>query len=286
MSIGGYRVMNRTVLFALYLGLACSPAAEAADFTVNSTTDSVDTVPGDGFCMTAAGDCTLRAAVQETNALFGPDRILLPPGLFVLQIGGPGEDVGATGDLDVFDAVEIQGSGATRTVIDGGGGDRVFHILGAAVINGVAIQNGRADVGGGVLIGPFRALTLIECVVWFNTAEGSGGGIHDSGRLDIVRSVIFGNRSGASGGGLTGGGRNVSTITDSWIVNNQAAFGGGIAFSGVAEIVVERSSIAGNRATESGGGIYSLRVTTEFEHGFEQSDRRLRRGHHPDFWLL
>jgi CSLREA domain-containing protein len=42
-----------------------------ANFTVNSAADSADAVPGDGACTTLAGQCTLRAAIQETNALAG-----------------------------------------------------------------------------------------------------------------------------------------------------------------------------------------------------------------------
>ena len=59
--------------------LACSAgAAHAATFTVTTGNDRVDTAPGDGLCiaqgLTAA--CTLRAAVQEANALPGADTIV------------------------------------------------------------------------------------------------------------------------------------------------------------------------------------------------------------------
>src|SRR5689334_17767092 len=37
-------------------------------FVVNSTEDATDLVPGDGRCATAAGKCSLRAAVQESNS--------------------------------------------------------------------------------------------------------------------------------------------------------------------------------------------------------------------------
>lgn len=48
-------------------------------FTVDVTTDDADANPGDGTCATSGGDCTLRAAIEETNALAnaaaGPDTI-------------------------------------------------------------------------------------------------------------------------------------------------------------------------------------------------------------------
>jgi CSLREA domain-containing protein len=44
----------------------------AATFTANSTADLVDANPGDGVCgANPAGDCTLRAAIMEANALGG-----------------------------------------------------------------------------------------------------------------------------------------------------------------------------------------------------------------------
>ena len=44
-------------------------------FTVNSTVDSPDAVPGDGICADALGLCTLRAAIDEANASGGADVI-------------------------------------------------------------------------------------------------------------------------------------------------------------------------------------------------------------------
>jgi len=40
-----------------------------ASFTVNDTGDGADATPGDGVCATAGAVCTLRAAIEETNAL-------------------------------------------------------------------------------------------------------------------------------------------------------------------------------------------------------------------------
>lgn len=68
------------LLFALF---GASPIS-AANFLVNDTGDGVDINPGDGDCWTGAWvtigsfgvhECTLRAAIQETNALAGEDTI-------------------------------------------------------------------------------------------------------------------------------------------------------------------------------------------------------------------
>lgn len=47
----------------------------AATFTVNSSADGPDTNPGDGVCVAERNACTLRAAIQEANALPGLDAI-------------------------------------------------------------------------------------------------------------------------------------------------------------------------------------------------------------------
>src|SRR5438445_13495796 len=53
------------------------PTAFAAGttFTVNVTGDGQDANPGNGICATAAGNCSLRAAIQEANANAGKDTI-------------------------------------------------------------------------------------------------------------------------------------------------------------------------------------------------------------------
>ena len=59
-------------------GFSPGPVAGASTFTVNSTADAVDAVPGDGICDTVVGPpviCTLRAAIEEANALAGADTI-------------------------------------------------------------------------------------------------------------------------------------------------------------------------------------------------------------------
>lgn len=69
-----------SALIVLILGLG-SATGYAATFTVNSLLDdtfSDDANPGDGICLDSFPDsttCTLRAAIQEANALTGPDRI-------------------------------------------------------------------------------------------------------------------------------------------------------------------------------------------------------------------
>ena len=125
--------------FTVVLLLFCSLLAGAivveaeATFTVDNTNDAVDANPGDGICATSEGECTLRAAIQETNALPGADRINIPVDTFTLTLSGLNEDAAVSGDLDISDDLSIYGGNDLPdepwTTIQGGQLDRVFHIL-------------------------------------------------------------------------------------------------------------------------------------------------------------
>ena len=151
------KIPNLVRIFSLALvsaslvgfGVASTPARAEAIFDVDTTADTVDTSPGDDICADSGGQCSLRAAIMEANALVGDDVIIVPAGTYTLTIAGSGEDLGATGDLDITDKVTLIGAGADITIIDGNGTDRVFDIAYGvtAVFNYVTITNG--DPGAG-----------------------------------------------------------------------------------------------------------------------------------------
>lgn len=89
----------------------------AVGFVVNSTEDLPDANPGNGVCAAAGGACTLRAAVEETNALPGSDTITVPAGTYPL-----------TDRLDIEDSVQITGAGMYTTVLDGQDAAEVMRI--------------------------------------------------------------------------------------------------------------------------------------------------------------
>ena len=96
--------------------LAGTPVA-ALTFNVNTTADTVDANTADGVCADAAGNCSLRAAIQQANFLAGADTINLPAGFYLLDRSGI-DDVAAVGDLDVTDTVEVVGAGTGQTTIE------------------------------------------------------------------------------------------------------------------------------------------------------------------------
>ena len=243
-----------------------------ATLSVTTTLDALDLDPGDGVCEIVGGGCSLRAAIQEINALDtagAPHQINLPAGTYGLTIEGSDESGSLTGDLNVRASVAIVGAGAANTTIDAGGIDRVLDVaLGNVTIQGMTIRGGvvGADeldfefTGGGIR--NQANLTLVDSVVTGNVA-GSGAGIANyGGTLRVERSVITGNgdASTSRGGGLFNYSYYDATdveIIESTISENRAIDGGGLmnsAYDGAANAVIRRSTISGNSAT-SGGAI-------------------------------
>jgi CSLREA domain-containing protein len=272
----------------LYLSLSAiisiaSFSASAVEFVVDSQSDTVDIANGDGVCATADNNCSLRAAIQEANALAGADTITVSPGIYKLAITGNAEDSAATGDLDITSVIAINGAGADQVFIDGMGIDRVFDIiynnslsiLGDATINGVTIRNGiTANSGFGGGIRSRGVLVLNDSNVDRNNSIPGGAGIHAAfygypinGRLEINRSVISNNTTQSDGGGIYI--ENIpAVIRDSVIRDNWNTFGsipiqgGGIyhissTFPSVS-LAIYNSSLYNNTATNKGGAIYSL----------------------------
>ncbi|HJZ71644.1 MAG TPA: fibronectin type III domain-containing protein [Vicinamibacterales bacterium] len=204
--------------------------AQAATFSVNSTLDAVDAIPGDGLCATAGGVCTLRAAIQEANALAGAHTIMVPAGTYTLTIRRVFLNDAATGDLDISSNVIIQGAGADVTTVRSAVFDRVFEVMpsGNATLRGLRITGGSPggdpSFGGGVFVD--GVVVIDQCAVVGNTS-GLGGGVFSSltGTATITNSTIAGNEAIINGGGidLEHGG----TLANVTISGNSAAFIGG-----------------------------------------------------------
>ena len=241
-----------------------------APFVVNSTLDAVDAAPGNGVCATAGGVCTLRAAVQEANALPGADVITLPAGIYMLTIAGTGEFLAATGDLNIFGDVTINGAGSATTIVDGNAIDRVFHLLGSTIaLNDLTVRNGNpAGSFGGCISFSASNFTLARSVVTGCSNASSGAGIFGGGTvafpstLTITDTTISQNVATVTGGGLDlsgdGGGGLTATIRRSTISGNVAGtFGGGISAT-QGTITIANSTITGNSATTSSGGAINV----------------------------
>lgn len=270
---------------------AAAPSAPSTIFNVNSALDATDTNPGNGVCETAPGNgiCTLRAAIQETNALGGADTINLPAGTYLLTLMGQNEDAAATGDLDITSDLTINGAGTGSTVINGNHIDRVFQAFAPFTIqiNDLTMQHGASDFGGGVYnVGLLTlenvqikhnsatingggvyvgggVVTLSNSLVYSNSAQSYGGGISNGSTVLIQNSVIQENEASSFGGGIYTDEN--TTISNSHIVSNTSSSGGGVylAYSPSSNhMLIAGSVIAYNYTSYGGSGIYSVGETT------------------------
>jgi CSLREA domain-containing protein len=183
------RNLMRVVALVGAIGLAAialTACQSPNSLQVTSMTDAPDRAVGDDVCASAAGECTLRAAVQEANARSGGARIELGSAQrYVLGVAGTGEDAAATGDLDITNKVDIEGHGST---IDGGQIDRVLHVTtaGSLSIHGVTITGGLADFGGGVRIDAGGSASVSASSISGNEANGAT-------RCYVVQGLTWGN---------------------------------------------------------------------------------------------
>jgi CSLREA domain-containing protein len=248
--------LSVAVVLALLVALAAVGArpAQAAEFSVTRTDDPVP-----GAC--APGDCSLREAIIAANALAGPDAITLPAGTYTLSIAGTGEDVAATGDLDITQDLTITGVGEGSTVIDGGAIEHVIQVdsllTGAtATISDVTIQNGSTTIsGGGINVRSPGTLTLTDSTLSGNTTTTShGGAIQNQGTATLTNVTISGNSApNGFGGGIDN--RGPATLTNVTVSGN-SAIGGGGGINNRDTLTINGSTISGNNATSgSGGGI-------------------------------
>jgi hypothetical protein len=276
----------------LLLGYARNASASpGVTFTVNTRLDGVNISIGEGLCdidATAPGQqCSLRAAIQEANATVAADTIILPAGLYPLDVLGAGEDAAATGDLDITEPLTLQGAGAGSTFINGNralasGYDRVFDIYADATISGVTIQDGRAIYAGAIRSS--ATVALVDTIVSGNDSDSDSGGIFNGGAMTLTNSQVISNTAATRAGGISnvhhltlvdsvvsgnstaigeaGGLHNftftsVMTLTNSTISGNIAARGGGLFNSG-GWVTVMGSTFSGNRAVDlHGGAVYN-----------------------------
>lgn len=232
-------------------------------FTVNTSSDTPDANIGDGNCVAiVSGLCTLRAAVQEANALSGRQTVLAP-GLYTITNTGSGDDTGATGDIDISDELNLFGSVAGASRIDGNAQDRLLDIRADAAVAHLRLQNGApgAANGGAVQVsgGLGNVATLIGLRLNANMAVHGGGIAVDNARAELFASLADGNLISGRGGGayLTGAGASLSLI-DSALTDNRADGDGGGAHVSGGTLDLQYATIARNRSVNGvGGGLHA-----------------------------
>ena len=148
----------------------------ATSFVVNNNGDTNDANIYDNVCSDAAGNCTLRAAIQQANTLAGNDTIT-----FALTTPAT---INLFSQLSISQSVTITGPGARNLTVQRNASvavSRIFNIQQFAVatvnISGVTIANGKviSDHGGGIRSESGNTLNLSEVIVRDNTAEFGAG---------------------------------------------------------------------------------------------------------------
>ena len=236
---------------------------ETGEFVATSTADEVDASPGDGLCESSpSSECTVRAAIMETNALGGAQGVQLPAGTFELTIGPVdfSSPSAADGDLNVSGDLVLIGEGPDQTGI---GGDlahlsfRVLDVLPATqvTISGVTVRRGYAKYaldnddfnGGGIRSA--GTLTLIDSSVSRNRARDSGGGIHSTGDLTLIDSRVAYNFAPYVGGGIYAEAGSLTLVDSSVSDNAIGRYFFGVAIASWVPATLTRTTVSGNYST-------------------------------------
>lgn len=174
------------------ISLAAAGAAHAATFKATKAADT-----NDGACK--PHNCSLRDAILASDAIAGPSTIKLPAGHYKLT----------KGELLVDKSVAVEGVGASKSVIDGGGNTRLFEVTSGAnfAASGLTMTGGHAPAsaaeGGAIYDHNGGSLRLTNVLIAKNSAASTsvfaeGGAVFDqdgAGPIVINRSTFTGNQA-------------------------------------------------------------------------------------------
>lgn len=276
--------LSKPGLIAAAAGIALSPTAFAATYTVGNLNDS--------------GAGSLRDAIAQANANAGDDiitfasnvsgTISLTSGSLYIYGSGGGVDVRGPGasvlTIDGTTSVRPAGtraSGGYSDIVINGGSSGGQGKPGATLaptpvtISGITLTGGSAPNGGGINAN-YTLLNVNNCVITGNNAYYSGGGIAISSyysALTVNSSTISNNTAGNVGGGVATTDAAID-IQQSSVTGNTAGRGGGIhAHNDNANaLTISASTVSGNTSTgptgnysyssTGGGGVYTRHMST------------------------
>ena len=229
----------KTCILVVLSMILFSSYAFGTTFTVNSNADTGDVNTSDGLCLDASGNCTLRAAVEQSNALASSDVINFAANISSISLASQ-ILISNNGSLI------ISGRGANLLTVAGNGNNNRVLQSDAAIltITDLTVSGGRiafpnTGSGAGMLVNG-GAVTLQRVVFNDNLNNngrqnaGDGGGINFVGGNHVVQNSTFSNnRASGKGGGIANNGATL-TVFNSTFSNNVAGFsrGGGLFNSG------------------------------------------------------
>ncbi|HEX8191139.1 MAG TPA: Calx-beta domain-containing protein [Pyrinomonadaceae bacterium] len=258
--------MGLTLAPGGFLGSLQTTAHAAATFTVNSTGDGADSNTSDGVCNDGAGNCTLRAAIEQANATPGADTI-------AFQIPGPGvrtiaptTALPAVNDLTVIDGYTQPGA-STNSLAEGDNALLLVELSGAGagspgglLINGLTVNAGHCVVRG-LVINRFSGAGISLAVNGENTVEGNFIGTNSAGTgaAPNGNGVSINATSSPATANLVGG---TSPAARNVISGNS---GFGITVQGVARGTSVQGNFIGTNAAGTaklGNGSHGIFITT------------------------
>ena len=216
----------------------------------------------------------------EIAAAQSGDTIVFAKGIGSRIFVGIASDASPT-EFEINKNLNIEGPGATKLAISGGGGSRVFEVdAGVQVtLSGLTIEHGigtwggfdpdRYDgMGGGIL--NLGTLVVSNCIVTGNDDMGSGlfqlnvgGGIYNAGTLSLSNTQVTNNTANYGGGIYNAGTLSLSGTTAS---KNTAYYGGGIYNDTTGTLMVLNSSVTHNTAYVAGADLFNLGTWTADSH--------------------
>lgn len=250
----------------------------AAYFVVDTTTDAADAGAADFECLTAAGQCSIRAAFTQAANLGSINY------LSIVEI--PAGTYTVSSSLTIGSRMNMSGAGASATIISGGGAVGRVLVVNSSTSTDISltkfsIQNGFSNgigftsgIGLHALVA--QNLTLTDCDISNNNINNTGGafsilgiGAYLSANTATIDNCTFNNNSLTTGSAATMRGvglYNLSTTTiknSTFSGNNSAGHAGsleGIAINahafGVGSIQIENSTFTSNSAT-NGNVVYT-----------------------------
>ena len=165
------------------------------------------------------------------------------------------------GGIGIFSSVvTIENCMIADNIAEGSGGGIYCTGYSYATINNCTIcgNNSSAGYGGGGIYSAFFYLpyniTVADCHIYGNSANGNGGGAYFFGSSYIYDSEISGNISMSNGGGIYYVGS--LTVEDCIIKNNMANYNGGGIYTDDNSCTINRVVLSNNVAGGCGGGVH------------------------------
>jgi predicted outer membrane repeat protein len=261
-------------------------AVHAGTFNVTRLDDPVP----DGC---GVNDCSLREAVIDADQTLMKDTIVLPAGVYLIDLTG-NDTSENTGDLDISTDMEIVGA---PSIIDGQELGRIMDIRsdakvtlrdltlrdantsldtngalngGALQINGgsltletVTFENNSTQSLGGAIYAFGDAVVDIGGCLFINNSASNGAGIFASTGVTVRNTVFQGNHADLSALGRGGAAHLTGSTSDSLFEdvtldqNLGTGSGGGILFLG-RSLLIDGLIATGNESTTRSGGALTV----------------------------